>query len=228
MNIINDLICSLSVEGRNEIVEQIEAACRTMAISTGANHLYNSGYLYEDYEPASVMRTDLFDEGEHFVYVWKHANGIPFYVGSGKGRRSKDISHARPDKFYAELFAFDAVLCYIALDVSKEAARFIENYCSFVLSKKGINLTNKDGNVFFMTEKSTKRREEMYNSRKVETTIIDSRINFLLSKYYKFPEHYNEIVKKIWRERGMLYHLKINDNFLRALKAIETDRKEAF
>lgn len=217
-------LANLSEEDQRKVKEQMDKMCRTMAISTGASHLVHNGYLYEDDSPASPLRSSfdgLFEEGDHYVYIWKHLNGDPFYVGSGKGYRSRSISANRPDRFYAELLAFDAILCYVAFNVSEKDARFIEHYCSFSLTMGGINLTNGDWNAFRMSEKVKERWARFFENDKDKTDAIDRRLEFLVSKVDRIPEHYHEIVKQVWKEYGTLYHLTINGNLSRAVETLD-------
>lgn len=179
-----DYMRSLPEEERKKTERQISETCRKMDISHTAWSLARQGYLFEDVSAAYCCSTKTFENGEHYVYIWKHLNGEPFYVGSGKGGRSRSTSDNRPDRFFAELLAFDAILCYIAQGVSEKDARFIEHYASFALSKNGINLTNKDWNVFYMTEASKKRQQEAFAKEKSKTVIIDTRIEYLLSKWH--------------------------------------------
>jgi hypothetical protein len=208
---------------REKVERDIKDQCDRAHISNEASHLHHRGYLKEDYNALNVARTDLFSKGDHYVYIWRHMNGDPFYVGSGKNNRSRSISANRPDRFYGELMALDAVLCYIAADISEKDARFIERYCSFFLSSNGVNLTNSDGVVRRMSSVLVAKKEKEYAANGEKSAVIKKRLDFLMSKKYKPDEHYGEIVTRLWKEYGTLFCLKFNGNFERGWEALSSE-----
>lgn len=212
----------LSPAEREKVERDIKEQCDRAHISNEASHLYHRGYLKEDDSALYVCRTTLFDEGEHYVYVWRHMNGDPFYVGSGKGGRGRSVSANRPDRFYGELMAFDAVLCYVATNISEKDARFIEHYCSFILSSDGVKLTNCDGVVHRMSPSTVAKKEKEYAANE-KCVVVKKRLDFLMSKQYKPDEHYGEIVNRLWKEYGTLFCLELNGNFMRGWETLPTE-----
>lgn len=86
------------------------------------------------------------DSGKYCVYLWKHAWGEPFYVGSGVGKRWKS-KNPRCDGFYSHIDAGDAVAYKVLDGVSEKTARRYECYVSVCLSSAGFALVNGDNNV---------------------------------------------------------------------------------
>lgn len=88
------------------------------------------------------------NEGEHYVYLWKHLGGDIFYVGRGEGDRW--INKHRKDDFLKHIDKGDAVVYMVLYDVDKQTAMFYERYISGCLSEGGYPLVNKDNNVHKM------------------------------------------------------------------------------
>lgn len=87
-------------------------------------------------------------DGDYCVYLWKHAWGEPFYVGSGKGDRWKVVA-PRCDDFYYHLDQADAVVYRVVVGANREVSRMYEKYLSFLLRLAGYTLTNKDYSIPF-------------------------------------------------------------------------------
>ena len=85
------------------------------------------------------------DDGEYYVYLWKHLDGDVFYVGSGKNNRC--IQRNRGVNFLKHIDKGDAVLYIVAQGLSKNGARFYERYISGCISFTGVQLVNKDNNI---------------------------------------------------------------------------------
>lgn len=109
-------------------------------------HLEWEGYL------AKIEKHKICSSGgEFYVYMWKHAWGDPFYVGSGKGGRwTKKTS--RCNDFYLHLDQADAVVYKILDGVDSKTARLFEKYVSVNLVEAGYTLANGDNNPEYMTE----------------------------------------------------------------------------
>lgn len=99
------------------------------------------------------------ESGEHYVYLWKHNGGAPFYVGSGTGRRAASVS-ARREEFHEELSIGDCILWYVVGGISKNLSRRIEAFCSMWLSSRGYKLCNRD---FYIRYMSAMKRCEHYD-----------------------------------------------------------------
>lgn len=88
------------------------------------------------------------DEGEHYVYLWKHLGGDIFYVGRGVGDRWIDKN--RKDDFLKHIDKGDAVVYMVLYGVDKQTAMLYERYISGSLSEGGYPLANKDNNIHKM------------------------------------------------------------------------------
>ena len=113
-------------------------------------HKYNlikyDGYVSLKYDFA-ISR----DEGESYVYLWKHMDGDIFYVGSGQGERYKN-KHGRSDDFFKHIDKGDAVVYMILSGVDVKTARFYERYLSGSLGLADCVLANKDNNILYIGE----------------------------------------------------------------------------
>jgi hypothetical protein len=94
---------------------------------------------------------------EYYVYLWRHAWGGPFYVGSGKGDRWVTKS-PRCNDFYLHLNQADAVVYLVLSGVDSHTARLFEKYVSVNLIEGGYTLANGDNNTEYMTEQARERR----------------------------------------------------------------------
>ena len=109
---------------------------------------------------------------EYSVYLWKHAWGEPFYVGSGKGDRWKILS-PRCDDFYRQIDAADAVVYRLIVGATSDFARRYEKYLTFCLRLAGYSLVN--GDYFVPIEDCTKTDEAkkfVLGMDKEKTTLV--------------------------------------------------------
>ncbi len=210
------------VRDHPEVLESLLKEFEDRNVGHNAWELMVNGYVRQDFDALNIQRTDLFSKGEHYVYIWRHENGDPFYVGSGKGYRSKS-TYARPVDFYGELMALDAVLCYIAADVSEKDARFIEYYCSFVLSSAGVKLTNSDGVVSRLTEHGVARKQKEYQKEADKVFVINRRLDFLLNKKYDVPKNRGEVLTRFWKEYGIMECMTRNGNYEKAMASLSKE-----
>lgn len=115
--------------------------------------------------------------GEHYVYVWKHANSLPFYVGSGCGDRYRTKEN-RPKEFYEHLDKADAVVYILCHGVDAQTARFYEKYASGAITLGGVELANHDNNVFYTADAEKMKEfvrlaEKKPFTEKVKRVIMD-------------------------------------------------------
>ena len=143
---------SLPFSGKIEMVKQINDTFRGMGVNTGVSMLSHQGYL-RIVDDKGVCN----GEDDHYVYLWKHCWGDPFYVGSGKGKRWTN-KNTRCDDFYLHLDAADAVVYLILDGVDNKTARLYERYVSANLTYAGYTLANGDNNAEY---KSKAARERM-------------------------------------------------------------------
>lgn len=205
-----------------EVVEAMLKESKDRMVGYDAWSLMVNGYVGTDDDAPYVARTNLFSKGEHYVYIWRHENGDPFYVGSGKGYRSRS-TYDRPEDFYGELMALDAVLCYIAVGVSEKDARFIEYYCSFALSSAGVKLTNRDGVVSRLTQNGIERKRKEYQKEAAKVRVIQQRLDFLLNKKYAVPENRGKVLTRFWMEYGVMDCMKRNGNYEKAMASLSRE-----
>lgn len=145
---------SLSFSDKIQAVKGINDMVHVSGLATRASMLRYTGYLTtEDRECVSC------DEGDWHVYVWKHAWGDPFYVGSGKNHRWTD-KNPRCDEFFLHLDHGDAAV-YLLLDgVDQKTAHLFEKYVSENLSEAGYSLANGDNNMAYASEAARERRRK--------------------------------------------------------------------
>lgn len=132
--------------------EKIQMSKRVIDFTTPSMLNTQASILsYDGYLTTVTDKTVRVGEGSHGVYLWKHAWGDPFYVGSGKGDRWKNRS-SRCDDFFLHIDQGDAVV-YMVLDgVDAATARAYERYVSVNLSRAGYTLANGDNNFEYATE----------------------------------------------------------------------------
>lgn len=82
--------------------------------------------------------------GEYHVYMWLHADGTPFYVGSGKGDRWKSTN--RNERFFEETKKLDTWVCKLVDGLTSQEAREAEFCLSHYLTYNGYELANWDNN----------------------------------------------------------------------------------
>lgn len=128
----------------SEKLEQTRKIIQTNLLSVGDCHLCAlrlDGYL-QKFANEGVRE----NSGDYYVYLWKHAWGEPFYVGSGTGDRWTSKC-PRCDGFYSHLDAGDAIVYKILDGVDGRTARMYEQYVSANLTTAGYPLVNGDNNV---------------------------------------------------------------------------------
>lgn len=133
-------------------VKKINDMCRDGDVEHRVTMLGYDGYL----KTVEKYAVDV-GSGEHYVYLWRHAWGDPFYVGSGKGDRWKSKS-GRCNDFYLHLDQADAVVYRILTGVDLHTARLFEKYVSVNLIEAGCTLANGDNNTEYLSEDARKRR----------------------------------------------------------------------
>jgi hypothetical protein len=155
MDVYNDWIAAVE---RMSFKEKIEMVKTVNSVSGGGHINFEVWKLASDgYLKAIEHRTIYREDGEHYVYLWKHAWGDPFYVGSGKNYRWTNKS-ARCNDFYLHLDQADAVVYKILDGVDEHTARLFEKYVSVNLVEAGYTLANGDNNPEYMADGARKRR----------------------------------------------------------------------
>lgn len=113
--------------------------------------------MYDGYLKKITKHEFCSSDGEYYVYLWRHAWGDPFYVGSGKGDRWT-TKHGRCNDFFLHLNQADAVVYKILSGVDSHTARLFEKYVSVNLTEAGYTLANWDNNLEYITDEARKRR----------------------------------------------------------------------
>lgn len=178
--------------------KQVEELFRPNMLVHGVNYLGWDGYL-KKIESKCVRA----GEDDCYVYLWRHAWGDPFYVGSGKGTRWTS-KNGRCTDFYLHLDQADAVV-YLVLDgVDAKTARLYENYVSVNLGRAGYTLANGDNNFEYATSASQQRMIEKCD--KLAGTELTMRVeNAVLSIIGDRPTCDYRITDAFIMERGADY-----------------------
>lgn len=102
------------------------------------------------------------DEGDCYVYLWRHINGDPFYVGSG--RKDRWTQKNRNDRFLREIDKGDAVVYKVVTGINRPLAYLYEKYISCSLSLGEFDLCNSDN---IINDKSKERdfKDWMYSEK---------------------------------------------------------------
>lgn len=142
------------------------------------NRVSTSRLLWDGYLTTVTEKAVREETGEHYVYLWKHAWGDPFYVGSGKGSRWTN-KNGRCDDFYLHLDAGDAVVYLVLNGVDSKTARLYERYVSANITYGGYTLANGDNNAEYKSEEARERLmakckeiEGLVLTRKVEGAVL--------------------------------------------------------
>ena len=130
-------------------------------------------------------------DDEHYVYMWLHADGTPFYVGMGKGDRWKSTN--RNERFAEETKKLDTLVCKVLGGLTVEQAREAEFCLSHYLSYNGYVLANWDNNYQrSVDEKQADRRvgkfTRLMRKEHNQLTVVQA---LLKMHPYKLPCDYN-------------------------------------
>lgn len=102
-------------------------------------------------------------DGEHYVYLWKHIDGKPFYVGSGKNGRWLNHSDRNRNSAFAEhKKRHDAFVYLVATCMSEQDARDAEFCCIHNLSKRGYDLAQTTGTYGRLNNAQKQRQDARY------------------------------------------------------------------
>ena len=157
MGAYEDFIAAVSAmpfSGKLSIDKRTNATRRYLEVESGVSKLYWDGILAAIDKNAVIA-----GNGDYFVYIWKHAWGEPFYVGSGKGHRWKD-KNGRCDGFYPHLDQADAITYLVLRGVDAPTARLFEQYVSANLVEAGYSLVNGDNNPALLAARARERMME--------------------------------------------------------------------
>ena len=114
---------------------------------------YENNLLYDGCLEHSDKIAVRGDGGECYVYVWKHAFGRPFYVGSGKGGRWLN-KNRKPD-FLKHIDMADAIVYKVLTNVDRKTAYECEKFVSLLFTLHEVELSNKDNNAMLKHTKIT-------------------------------------------------------------------------
>ena len=132
-------ICNLTDKQREELQRKIEESRRNCEANHCATLLhYHRAFERDDY-------CQMYGDGEYHVYIWLHADGTPFYVGSGKGDRWKQAC-GRNERFYEETKQLDTLVCKLIDGLTLQESREAEFCLSHYLTYNGYKLANWDNN----------------------------------------------------------------------------------
>lgn len=150
---ISEALAALSFSDRLDFQRRVNMTFGNK-VERGVNELLWYGRLGE-YADKCLYNGD----EDYYVYIWKHAWGDPFYVGSGKGDRWVN-KNARCDDFYLHLDQGDAVVYKVLAGVDAKTAHLYEKYVSVNLGRAGYVLANGDNNYEYATESAKQKMIE--------------------------------------------------------------------
>ena len=172
---------------KSSFAERVETCKMMRAIEKRHNFIKYDGYV--SFKSNFAVRLE---EGDYYVYLWKHLDGDIFYVGSGHGERYK--SKNRNLECLKEMDKGDSVVYMILTGVSYKTARFYERYISYNLGLAGYSLTNSDNNLKKVGEINVKKwlKDNVATintdlTRGIEKVILDKIIwdtDFRASEFY--------------------------------------------
>ena len=102
--------------------------------------------------------------GNYYVYMWKHLDGTPFYIGSGKGNRW--LAHglkARTSDFLEHLNRKDAIVDIVSCGLTEEKAREAEFCCVHSLTAMGFNLAQTVWNCHKINGDAIQKQADRYD-----------------------------------------------------------------
>lgn len=172
---------------------------RNMGGTTSTVSLEMDGYLFSNAGKSVVL-----GDGDYYVYVWKHAWGEPFYVGSGRGDRWITKAPRNP-QFYYHLDNADAAVYKVVSGMNEETARMCEAYVSLNFSAAGFPLTNGDNVLREKDDETIERRLKKY--KKIEELPEIGKIQAVLLNLVLENERYADYRKsqKFIEEYGKNY-----------------------
>lgn len=164
----------MSFSDKLRMVKQINGMAAFNNTRSRAAILRYDGYL------ASIIGESVCEgDDEHYVYLWKHAWGDPFYVGSGEGDRWTSLG-GRCDDFYLHLDAGDAAVYRVLSGVDAKTARLYEKYVSANLSNAGYTLANGDNNAEYKSDDARERM--MARCKQIEGLDLTKRVEGAVMK----------------------------------------------
>lgn len=159
---ISEALAKMPFYEQIALARKINAQYEVTSIRYEMSHVEHYG-CFQHNEEMCISK----EMGDYCVYIWKHAWGEPFYVGSGKGNRWKQISaNTRCNEFYAHLDSADALVYKIIDGVDANTARIYEKYVSFVFRLAGMSIVNGD----YCVRDIEKAREFIQRVEDSETT----------------------------------------------------------
>lgn len=134
-----EVISRMSEQERADLQRQLDESSQNAEASYLASRLRYCRTLKQNEKDCAHC-----GDGEHYVYMWLHADGTPFYVGSGKGDRWKSTN--RNDRFFEEADKLDALVYKLVDGLTLEESREAEFCLTHYLSYNGYKLANWDYN----------------------------------------------------------------------------------
>ena len=168
-------------------------------IDVAGNALRRSGNLaYHAHLDHTDHFAPHFAAGEYYVYLWRHLNGAPFYVGFGKGDRW--LVGVRNQRFGEETAKRDAVVYKVVCGLDERTARDIEFCLIHKLSKAGYTLAQTNYVYSLLTEEGKARQDARYEKKSDSTEFFHASIavdNILASSWdIDVADVYEELARR--------------------------------
>lgn len=178
-----DRVDKMSEEERLDFQKQVDEFSQNVEAQGIAQRLrYNRALRQNDKDCVRC------GNGEYYVYMWLHADGTPFYVGSGKAERWKSIN--RNESFFEEADKLDALVYKLVDGLTLEESREAEFCLTHYLSYNGYKLTNGDYN--YQRVKNQEQRDrrvgkfERLKCKRINKLTLENAMNAMHSHSFEF------------------------------------------
>lgn len=158
--------------------EKIKADINERYESAEARHAA-SNLLWDRFLASKEYDGYVCGQGDYYVYMWKHIDGTPFYIGSGHGYRWKSHNNnARTREFIREVDKNDAILYKIGVGLEEKEAREIEFCCIHNLTFEGFDLAQ----ITYNYQRLPSEKRMALQRKKYEKLLKETKAQFVIDR----------------------------------------------